>query len=76
MNCGRGCVRRTVIDIAVSNGPSRAVFFSILSPKDVNESSFRSVFVSEYRTIPKVQERNGSQWYRQQSLFRALQFVL
>jgi hypothetical protein len=76
MNCCRGCVRRTVIDIAVSNGRGWAVCLSILSPKHVNESSFRSVFCSEYRTIAKVQERNGSQWYRQHSLFRTLQFLL
>ena len=62
--------------LTVSNGPDRAVCLSILSPKDVNESIFRSVFCSEYRTVAKVQELNGLQWYRQQSLLRALQCVL
>ena len=66
-------VRPTVIDIAVSNGPGWAVCLSSLSPKDVNESSFRSAFCSEYRIIVKVQEHYGSQRYRQHSL---LQFVL
>lgn len=76
MDCCRGCVRRTVIDIAVSNGSGWAVCLSIFSPKHVNESSFRSAFCSEYRTIAKVQERDGSLCYRQHSLLRALHFVL
>jgi hypothetical protein len=76
MNCCRGCVRRTVIDIAVSNGSGWVVFLSILAPKDVNEPRFRSVLCSEYRTVSKYQKRNSSQWYRQQWLLKALQFAL